>query len=79
MCDYNELNYTVIVEDDTGMIVAERVVGSDSCLDGLCSLIISFSLNSNSTHYWITIVGFGHEPFNNIINVTSIIDSGKYP
>ena len=46
-CSFNdELNYTVVLEDN-GTIIEQRVISSDSCVNGFCETSF-FSTSSNS-------------------------------
>ena len=46
-CSFNdELNYTVLLEDN-GTIIEQRVINSDSCVNGFCETsFVSTSINS---------------------------------
>ena len=46
-CSFNEeLNYTVVLEDN-GTIIEQRVISSDSCVNGFCeTTFVSTSSNS---------------------------------
>ena len=47
-CGYDiSLDYTVVIEESTGVTVEQRVVTSDSCRSGLCSTSFTLSAVKN--------------------------------
>ena len=54
-CDYEQttVNYTVVLVSSTGERVDQRIVGSDSCIDGFCST--SFSPSSSDQTYHVSV------------------------
>ena len=54
-CSFNdELNYTVVLEDN-GTIIEQRVISSDSCVNGFCKTsFVSTSSNSYVVHVTAT-------------------------
>ncbi len=53
-CSYDGgLDYTVVLENSSGERVDEKVVSSNNCSAGLCS--ISFSLSSSDENYLVSI------------------------
>ena len=53
-CDYDRIiNYTVVLVSNTGEMVNQRTVRSDSCIEGLCST--SFSPSSSDQIYHVSV------------------------
>ena len=55
-CSFNdELNYTVVLWGDNGTIINQRVISSDSCVNGFCETsFVSTSSNSYVVHVTAT-------------------------
>ena len=73
-CTYEQLHYTVVLENGIGITVQKIMIGSDKCVGAVCNATFSLiDFDPDINVYRIGIEAFGIRQFSSSVNSTKYI------